>query len=183
LKNPQNRPVWQQYVDRYRPFIVGYGRKLGLTEDEAEDAAQETLVEFSEAYRAGRYDRDRGRLRSWLFGIAHNCIRNVLRRRQARERVLDSRAEDLLASLAARDDLDAVWEAEWRSAVLQQCLAEARRELQPATVEAFELFSIQGLPAAEVAARLGMTSNAVFGAKHRVLARIRSLLPLMEEVW
>ena len=38
-------------------------------------------------------------------------------------------------------------------------------------------------PAAEVAQELGVTEDSIFGAKRRVLARLREILPLMEEVW
>jgi DNA-directed RNA polymerase specialized sigma24 family protein len=67
--------------------------------------------------------------------------------------------------------------------VLQQCLEEVRRDVDPKSVEAFELFAWKGLSAQEVADRLGMTPNAVFIAKHRILRRIRDLAQQMEHIW
>ncbi|MEW6253758.1 MAG: sigma factor, partial [Planctomycetota bacterium] len=75
LKDPQNQTVWQQYVDRYRPLLLGCGRRVGLSHADAEDVAQLTLTAFCTAYQAGKYDRERGRLRDWLFGIMRNQIR------------------------------------------------------------------------------------------------------------
>jgi RNA polymerase sigma-70 factor (ECF subfamily) len=58
-----------------------------------------------------------------------------------------------------------------------------RSEVKPETMRAFERFALDELPADEVAAELGLTQNAVFGAKRRVLGRIRELLPLVEDTW
>lgn len=184
LKSPDNHTIWRQYVDRYRPILVGYARRLGLGDD-AEDVAQQVLASFSTAYRRGKYDRDKGRLRDWLFGIARNELRNWRRRHSRREVQVGGDADqtDFFAQLRDEDYLEKTWELEWRQAVVRQCLEEVRLEVDAKTLEAFELFASQGLPARSVAERLGITSNAVFIAKHRVLKRIRELLPEMETVW
>ncbi len=185
LKDPHNQAVWGQYVERYRPLLVRYGRRLGLREDEAEDVAQQILIEFSKAYQAGKYDRDKGRLRVWLFGIARNLIRNWQRRARRRERQVgfDSQQTDVFHRIEDNDALGAAWEQEWRDAVLKQCLVQVRAEVQPQTFEAFERFAYSEKPAEEVARELGITANAVFSAKRRVLRRIRELMPLVDEQW
>ena len=55
-------------------------------------------------------------------------------------------------------------------------------ELEPNTVQAFEQTAIRNRPASEVAAELGMSRNAVFLAKHRVLKRVRELQEQIESV-
>ncbi len=184
LRDPTNRTVWQHYVERYRPLIVRYARKLGVPEGEAEDAAQAALLAFSSAYRDGKYDRAKGRLSSWLFGIATNQIRDWKRSHRAREeRAGAVEAEEALAGLAGEDELHEVWEREWRDAVLWECLKLVRAEVMPETFRAFELFALQERPAEQVAQELGMTANAVFGAKRRVLQRVGELMPLIEDDW
>ena len=44
------------------------------------------------------------------------------------------------------------------------------------TVRAFHAVVIEGLPARDVAAALGITANAVYIAKSRVLSRLRTEL-------
>ena len=47
IRKAEDADAWQQFVDRYRPLIVGYARNtFGLTAEDAEDAAQETLNAF-----------------------------------------------------------------------------------------------------------------------------------------
>lgn len=186
LKDPGNHAVWQQYVDRYRPMIVTYATKLGLSTADAEDVAQQSLVAFCTGYQEGKYDRQRGRLREWLFGIARNQILNHRRRRNARGEVQvtdSSGGTDFFGQVPDEDRWSALWEEEWRNSVMQDCLAAVRSEVQPATFEAFDLFACQGWPAERVAAHLKITPNAVFGAKRRVLHRVRELLPEVEAVW
>ena len=69
LYDPANSVVWRQFDQRYRPIIIGFARRLGLTDDDAADIAQETLVRFVKEYRAGKYDRTRGRLRTWIIAM------------------------------------------------------------------------------------------------------------------
>lgn len=183
LGDPQNREVWQRYVERYREVIVRTGRRAGLTEADAEDFAQQSLLAFSTAYRDGRYERDKGGLRAWMFGIVRVQLLNALRARGRSDRAAGTAEVAALADDAAAAALEAQWQQEWHAAVLRQCLAEIAREVEPTTLEAFERFALRGEPAEVIAAALGLSPNAVYGAKRRVLARIRELLPAMTEIW
>lgn len=185
LKHADNATVWQQFVERYRPLIVRYAMRLGLNESDAQDAAQQALIAFCSAYQEGKYNREKGRLRVWLFGIARNQILNTRRRRRDREVQVagDSQATHFFARVEDENVMEQAWDEEWRQAVLRQCLEAVRREFDGRTVEAFELFAWKGVPAQKVADQLGMTPNAVFLVKHRVMKRIRELLPQMEDVW
>ena len=84
LFDPAADSVWQEFDRRYRPIIVGLARKMGLADEDAADVAQETLVRFIKAYRAGQYHREKGRLRSWIIGIAIYRIADARRARAAR---------------------------------------------------------------------------------------------------
>lgn len=184
LKDSRNEECWKQYVDRYRPLIVRYCERVGASGDEAEDLAQSSLMTFARAYREGQYDRSKGRLRSWLFGIVRNQLRNFRRQRKDREiPESDSDSDDVLGQIEDQDHLEKLWEEEWHQAVLRQCLAEVRREVSEATFRAFQMFSLEQRSAREVADELDMTPNAVFSAKRRVLNRLRDLLPLIEDAW
>lgn len=183
LRDPANQAVWLTFVGRYRPLIVRYGERLGLSAEDAEDVAQASLLAFCEAYRERRYERVRGRLREWLFGIVHNQVRNWQRRHARPEAVPETKAEGLLDGLESREGQEQLWEAEWRDSVARACLDLVRSEVQASTFEAFERFALEGRPAEEVAAELGLTPNAVYTAKRRVLRRVRELRPLLEDAW
>ena len=183
LLDPANRTVWNQYVDRYRPLVVRFCGRVGLEANDAEDVAQTSLLDFSQAYTAGSYDRERGRLREWLYGIVRNRIKNFRRRRKDREVQVGADADGPFAELAAREDFEELWEEEWRDAVIRQCLHEVRREVEEQTYRAFELFAVEERPANQVAQELGITPNAVYGAKRRIMERLKELRPMIEEAF
>ena len=188
LEEPENRTAWQQFVDRYRPLVMHYAQnRFGLGLHDAEEAAQNTLAAFAEAYQKDRYDREKGRLRKWLFGIATRQIRDFVRKRAKHPGIQEPDQKTgtrLLARIPDDDtELEGMWEEEWRRAVYQQCMVEVQAQFAPKTVGAFVLFAKEGQEAKVVAKKLGMTENAVCLAKYKILKRIRELVPLMEENW
>jgi hypothetical protein len=50
-----------------------------------------------------------------------------------------------------------------------------RREVTPETFQAFELVTLHDLPGAQVAAMTGLSRNAVYLARRRVLVRLKEL--------
>ncbi len=181
----QDEAAWSRFVERYRPVVLGWAERAGLSRDDAEDVTQSALADFTRAYREGRYDRDQGRLRAWLLGIARNELARWWRARPDRELPAGAAATTggVLASLPSPDEQQALWEGEWRSAVLSEAMDAIRREVQPSTWRAFELFALEIRPAHEVAAELELSENAVYGAKRRVLQRLREVLPVLEDQW
>ena len=183
LRN-QDHAIWRQYVGRYQPLLLRYCRKLGLGDADADDVAQQTLIEFSKSFQAGKYDREKGRLRHWLFGIAHNQIRNWKRRRPPDQPVgAAGEDSDLLAKLGDDRRMEEYWEEEWRSSLMAHAMELVRSEVEPRTWQAFQQFALAGRPAEEVGSEFGLTANAIFSAKRRILRRLRERLADLEENW
>jgi RNA polymerase sigma-70 factor (ECF subfamily) len=184
LADPQNRAVWQTFYDRYRPLLTTFAKRLGLKEVDAEDAAQEALIAFMTSYQQGRYDREKGRLRTWLSAIARNKIHDIQQRRyrEAAAGAGDS-SVDPLEQIADDRSMSEIWEAEWQRAVLRQCRAEVEQQVDAKTMKAFDLLVVEGKKAGDVAAELGMTRNAVYLAKSHVLDRMQKVQKDLEENW
>ena len=81
LKDERNDEAWTDFDARYRRVIEDFAKSAGLRDDDASEVAQQTLFEFVKAYRLGRYNRERGRLHSWIIGIAQNKVADVFRQR------------------------------------------------------------------------------------------------------
>jgi RNA polymerase sigma-70 factor (ECF subfamily) len=176
--------MWTEFCNRYRPLVVSFSKRLGLSDADAQDAAQETLAVFVAAYRNGKYDKTKGRLRSWLFGIAHRKARDIGRRNR-RERIVADRGSNtgLVDQIPDEHGISQIWEEEWRQSILKASLAEVRRQVEPATMQAFELLMLKLLPTDQVATRLEMSPNAVLKAKRRVLARLREQFTHLQDNW
>ncbi|MBI4578743.1 MAG: sigma-70 family RNA polymerase sigma factor [Planctomycetes bacterium] len=183
LRDPRNHAAWLEFCARYGPVLLAFARRLGLGEADAQDATQETFIAFARAYQEGRYSRERGRLRSWLFGVIQNKVRDIQRRRArdpagmsvAQERQLNQRAADGAAAQ--------VWEEEWRQAVIRTCLDLVRRDVAATTLAAFEAITLQEHAPEAVAKNLGMSKAAVVKANQRVLSRMRELHRMVDVEW
>jgi RNA polymerase sigma-70 factor (ECF subfamily) len=185
IKDPQDSRAWGRFNARYHPMIIAFARKLGLSLTDAEDVGQEALMAFVQMYLEGRYDREKGRLRSWLFGIVHRKVVD-LHRKQGREIAIGNKTEGpgLISQVEFPENkMEAVWEEEWQYQVLKACLQEVAKEVKPQTLAAFELYVLKQWPVEKVAAHLGMTVSSIYTAKTRILDHIQRVKQQIEEIW
>lgn len=178
LQDPANADAWAGFDARYRPVLVGFVRALGFGFDDAAEIAQQAMAEFSLAYRAGRYERGRGRLSSWLIGIARNLASDQRRRCGARRAGGDSALMELPACSSDEAHLTRVWAKEREAAILAEAVTMLRNSprLEEHTMRAFELFVVRGMPAAAVAAECGIDIDSVYVIKNRLLKRLREIV-------
>lgn len=182
LFDSQNEAAWREFHERYTPTIVAFAQRLGLSADDAADVAQETLSKFLTEYRAGKYDRSRGRLRSWIVGIARWRVADLRRARAGRREIQDDLAVD---ELPDDESLTRLWEQEHRATLLRNALAELRENSRfgASTLEAFERYVLEQQPPADVAARLGISVADVYMAKNRVAERLREIILRLEAAY
>jgi RNA polymerase sigma-70 factor, ECF subfamily len=180
LTEPDNNQAWSVFVGYFKPILIGFARKSGLNQQAAEDFAQQALLEFFRSYKVGRYDRSKGRLSHWLFGIARKVLSQTFRKRRPekvatdmQKSASDSQPLENYADPTAAEDL---WQQQWEKMVMQICLDRAKKEFDEKTFSAFQMCALQELDPQEVAARLGISRNAVYIAKSRILSRVRELI-------
>lgn len=176
LKSSNNSRMWSSFSDHFRPLLVSFGRRLGLSAADAEDATQETMAVFVKSFRDGKYDREKGQLSGWLFGIARRVILNIRGKQPLEQLIADKTTGTSFWDLIQDDHtIKQSWETEWQRMVLGRCLEQVSRELDPKVYEAFELYALSEIPVEQVAQQLNVSKNAVYIAKSRVLSRLREL--------
>ncbi len=185
LRDAHNKSAWRQLCARYEPILLACAGRAGLQQADAHDVVQETLLTFVERFRAGDYDRERGRLRAWLRGIAANKIHEVRRQRPRQEvQAADQTGStQLLQRVPDEAELADDFEAEWERSVLAECLRLVREQVDVLTFESFRLYALEDRPVEEVAARLGITREAVYVHKSRVLKRLRGWRQHIGDDW
>jgi RNA polymerase sigma-70 factor, ECF subfamily len=176
LRHDNDPSAWGRFVRLYSPLLYSWAGSMGLQHADALDLVQEVFTTLIQKLPEFTYDSHKS-FRSWLFTVTRNKFLE-----KARRRVLpvDRRVppEELVAPPAA----EAVEEGDFQRYLMGQVLPAMRELFQPSTWQAFWEHVVEGQPAPEVAARLGVTVNAVFKAKARVLARLhRELADLMPE--
>lgn len=176
LRDFRNEPAWEQIDGRYRPVVASLARRLGLGDADAEEIAQRALSEFVRGYREGRYVRGRGRLSSWILGIAHNLSRQRMRElARAPAMVVPDEPEALRS----------VWDEERDRSILWKAfgLLSDGSGIEARTLLAFELCGLRGTPVAAAAVQCGMSVDEVYVAKSRVARRLREVVATLTEAF
>lgn len=169
LRQPSQAGSWERFVDLYTPLLFAWTARLGLSDHDAADLVQDVFATLVEKLPGWQYDGQKS-FRAWLKTVLLNRWRQL--RRQRRE-VTCAGNDQVLAGAA--DDF-AVDEQEYRRQLAQRALAIMQADFEPTTWKACWEFVVQGRPAAVVAAALGISVNAVYLAKARVLRRLREEL-------
>lgn len=153
--------------DRFAGSIHGLAaRMMGAGSPAIDDIAQST---FLEAYRSARRFRGTSSVRSWLFGIAANLIRDHFRKEGRRSAVMSE-----VARQPTRAKTSPVQAAELSEN--QRRLAAAIEQLPPALKEAYVLCVVEELPGKDAARALGIRTGSLWRRLHDARAALRRLL-------
>lgn len=167
--------AWHRLVDLYGPLVHHWCRRAGLRGSDAADVGQEVFTRVWHALDRFRRDRPGDSFRGWLRTITRRSVVDHLRR--GRREPAPAGGTDLgPAAVVTDDEPDAAALDAERACLHRRALALVESDFEPVTARAFRAVVIDGLPARDAAAALGITTNAVYIAKSRVLARLRAEL-------
>lgn len=173
--------AWQRFVAIYGPLIYGWCRRAGLRPEDARDVVQEVMGSVLSGIGEFRGAPHGGVFRAWLRSIARNKAIDHFRRHQHEpEGQGGTAAHQRLLQLEQSFDSSADHAADEQREVWRRTLDLVRAQFEPNTWQAFRRTAVDGRPAAQVAAELQMTRQAVYMAKSRVLSRLREELGDLE---
>src|SRR6266566_3998809 len=81
LKNWDDQASWQEFFDTYSKLIYRAATKAGLTDAEAQDVVQETVIIVTKKIPGFKYDPALGSFKSWLLLITRRRIEKQLKKR------------------------------------------------------------------------------------------------------
>jgi RNA polymerase sigma factor (sigma-70 family) len=166
-QTPTDEAAWGAFVERYGRHIYRWCRQWKLQDADAEDVSQDILAKLARKLRDFYYDPSRS-FRGWLKTVAHHAWRDFAKGRRGRATSGDSQALDLIHTLEAREDLVKKLEEAFDLELLDAAKLRVRLRVAPHKWDAFRLVTLEGMPAAEVAATLGMQVAMVYVAKSKV---------------
>jgi RNA polymerase sigma-70 factor (ECF subfamily) len=179
-QNPSDQAGWDEFVERYGRHIYRWCRQWKLQDADAEDVTQNILVKLVQKIHAFAYDPARS-FRGWLKTVAHHAWRDFEdSRRHSHSATGDSQVLDLMLTLEAREDLTQRLEEAFDLELLEAAKLRVRLRVAPHTWEAFRLTAIEGLPVAEVAARVHLQTAMVYVAKSKVQKMLQEEIVKLE---
>jgi RNA polymerase sigma factor (sigma-70 family) len=189
LKDVGDQESWRDFFDIYWRLIHVTALKAGLTETEAQEVVQEVMIAAAKKMPEFSYDPVKDSLKGWLLAVTRWKMADQFRKRQAvpapnivgeapteaREARALPREDDTARTATVERvpdprgaEIDAIWDAEWRTNLLHAALDRVKARVNPAHYEMYHVHVVQGLSPREAARTLGVSTAAVYLAKHRV---------------
>jgi RNA polymerase sigma factor (sigma-70 family) len=185
LKDWQDEASWRDFFNVYWKLIYGVARKAGLTDAEAQDVVQETLLSVAKHMPAFKYDPSIGSFRAWLLNMTRWRITNQFRKRQPLVERLPknggtTRTDTIESAPDVSLDLEAAWQAEWETNLMNAAMDNLRRRIEPQRLQIFDFYVNKEWPPEKVAERFGVSIDLVYQVKHRVTEAIRAEVNRLE---
>lgn len=170
LKQPCDDEAWRRFVDLYTPLLFFWSRRCGLRSPDDADFVQDLFLTLLEKLPRFDYDRQKS-FRGWL----HTVVLNKWRDRCRQLTPVGSLPDDIADSLESEPG-GRFWEEEHHRYLVARALEIMRAEFPETTWRACWEFVVNGRPAREVAAELGLAESTVYVCKLRVIRRLREEL-------
>lgn len=171
LHSQPDETDWSRFVELYTPLIYYWVCQMGFKDADAADLMQDIFLLLLDKLPRFEYQPERS-FRAWLRVVCQNRCRDFLRRKPhvAHGPLVDDLPDN-------SPDAASVWdEQEYRRHLVGRALELMQHDFQPTTWQACWRHVVEGKSAIEVGRELGITANAVYLAKSRVLRRLRGEL-------
>jgi RNA polymerase sigma factor (sigma-70 family) len=169
----RNQAAWSEFVDRYGRKIHWWCLRWRLQDADAQDVTQIVLLKLAQRMKDFTYDPNRS-FRAWLKTVSHHAWQDFVESRQTATLATGGDlADDRLDSITARDDLSCELEGLFDLELLETAMQRVRLRAAPHTWMAFSMTAVEGIPAPEVAHRLGMKIARVYAARSTIQQRLQ----------
>src|SRR5215813_1730611 len=175
LKNWDDQESWRVFFDTYWKLIYHVAVKAGLTEAEAQDVVQETVIGVLKQMPGFEYRRENGSFKSYLLNQTRWRISDQFRKRRANP-ILEPPASPTStgeapganipdpASLAWQE----TWDDDWEQNLIQAAIQRVKLRVNAKAYQMFDLHVFKEWPIARVAQAFHVNRARVHLAKHRV---------------
>ncbi len=185
LADWQDQARWQEFFDAYWRLIYSVARRAGLSDAEAHDVVQETVLAV--ARNVGQYDRTAGSFKAWLLQMARWRIIDQFRKRlpesppsEDLETNRETATIDRLPASSGELPLEQAWEEEWREKTLLAAMERVKRQVKPGHFQVFDCAVMKQWPASRIASDLRVNIAQVYLIKHRLAGLLKRELKAVQ---
>jgi len=175
LKDWNDHQSWKAFFDTYWRLIYSAAIRAGLSDAEAQDVVQETLISVSKSMPHFQYDPRKGSFKTWLMRLTGWRIKRQFAKRTPAQRFPP--AEFRTATGTAHLDriadpagvpLEALWDVEWEKNLMAAALERVKTKVDPKQFQIFDYCVLKNLPVPRVVAALRVNRGMVYLARHRI---------------
>ena len=195
LRNWSDHGSWQDFFDTYWQLIYNVAVKAGLSDAEAQEVVQETVIAVAKKIGEFKADPAHGSFSAWLMQQTRWRIADQWEKRQklgvqASACPGDGGMGGTLKRGHPTDDtgstgpmeripdpagvpLEEAWQEEWEKHLMAAALERVKRQVSPRQFQMFDLHVRQGLSVLETARTLQASVASVYMAKYRIARLLR----------
>lgn len=167
--------AWDRLVRLTSPLVHRWCRRAGVPAADIADVGQEVYWAVFGALAAFRRDREGDSFSGWLRAITRSKVGDYWRRNKAHPSAGEDGPPSWEQWPAGDEGADSAAElAEERRLLYQRAVWLIQMEFEEKTWQAFWRVEVDEEAPAEAAAGLGVSVNAVYLARSRVLKRLRA---------
>ena len=192
LANWGDQESWQEFFNTYWRLIYSVASKAGLSDAEAQDVVQETVLTVTRKIGDFKSHPDLGSFKGWLLTITRRRIADQIEKRakfptsaqspveipHPLKRGIDPDDSTRTATIErvpdpASERIDVYWEEQWQLHVFNAAIERVKNQVSPKQFQMFELYVLREWPVSKVARTLGVRTGQVYLTKHRILSLLK----------
>ncbi len=177
LRDGKDPLCWEEFFRCYWPSVYAMAKNRGCSPHTAEEIVQDVMLKVFEQRDFYQYDPERGRFRGWLAALVRNRVAEYHRQPAQRIRGQGGDSDGAAARTPSNaPEPDAECNAAFEATLLPILLDVVRQEVDPQTYLAFELLMLDELSGRDVSRITGLSRNAAYKARKRVIRRLGELV-------
>lgn len=184
LKDWEDQEGWKEFFDTYSELIFNVARKAGLTESEAHEVVQETVITVAKSLKDFKTGSEHGSFKAWLLKTTRWRIADQFRKRPPEQENAIHHAPDDTARTGTLErvpdpnslQIEAAWDKEWEEHRMAIALQRLKRKVSAKQFQIFQMLTAQGLHPTQVAKILGISKTLVYVTKHRLAKQFKKEL-------
>jgi RNA polymerase sigma factor (sigma-70 family) len=196
LKDWGDQTSWQDFFNTYSRLIYNVAVKAGLSDTEAQEVVQETVIAVARKIGEFKADPAHGSFGAWLMRLTRWRIADQFRKRNKVGQASRLSGAGETPALCSDDTgstgpiervpdpaslaLDAVWQTEWEKHLMAAALERVKQQVSPRQFQIFDLHALQNQSVQETARTLQSSVASVYMAKHRVARLVKKEVKKLE---
>ena len=158
---------WREFFETYWKLIYNTARRYELTDAEAQEVVQETMIGVSKNIPSFQYDPERCSFKTWLMNLILWRVTD-----QVRKRASFAPLDQVALNVPAQKEFSEHWEQDWERNLASVAIERVKNQVSPQSFQIFSFCVLQKKGITATAQILGVSKPRVYMVKHRVYRRI-----------
>ena len=172
VADTENTAAWNRLFDLYAGFVFSMARHKGLKPEDADDIVQVVFADLARNLPTFKYDREKGRFRSYLTGLVNWRVVDRLKASK-RDAELKANFWEEVKAVGGDDDFS---EREWQAAAMEEALRRIKPDVRPEHYAAFVASAVEGQDTDIVTKLYGISRDSLYQIRKRLTAKLHEKL-------